>query len=225
MSNRLSYSYGLFSPPLPAQQQISILCEDECKPLYNEDGEYAMTGDTPNFELCSLGKNAANAMVARKSFVGSIGYNTLMAGLGLDSAMQSTISDNSLTDEETVGLWSSDAERLYKLEDAATDAGFKEFFESYDNFRAIRNSDVGVPCSCSCGPWFVQVNTWETACTLAATSTFTSTSRKTPGFTPHLLPPAMQFMGEEVKVCVPRNDEALKERCYDGTCSYYSSPV
>jgi len=52
-----------------------------------------------------------------------------------------------LEKEDTYGIWSEDTVELYKLSDAEDDAGFKDFFTAFENFRELQNSDVS-PVSC-----------------------------------------------------------------------------
>jgi len=132
--------------PLTPQEDIYVLCEDGCKPLYDGDN-FARENNELNYVKCSMGKNAANAMVARKSFVGSDNYNNLMSAMGLSSPGSQTNSvPTRLTEEGDVGLFSSDTVRLHRLNNAETDAGFRSFFSAYNNFREIRNTDVSLLC-------------------------------------------------------------------------------
>lgn len=47
-----------------------------------------------------------------------------------------------LVAEDTAGVWSKDTVSLHRISNPETDVGFKAFFTAYDNFAAIRATDV-----------------------------------------------------------------------------------
>ncbi|KAF5834924.1 hypothetical protein DUNSADRAFT_8150 [Dunaliella salina] len=138
--------------PLTSANDLSQyvgICDTGCKTLYNPGGSYVMENGRPAYETCNTGKSASNAMVARKEFVDTTAYTTLLAAMGLSSAQSAAINAggeitnsevNNLIDEGRTGLWSADTERLYRLANPKT--GFKDFFTAYDSFKEIRDSDL-----------------------------------------------------------------------------------
>lgn len=115
-----------------------------CMTLFDSNGS-PLTDSDGNFkyESCSTGKSASNAMVSSRGFVGTDMYNSLMSALGLSNNNVAGVSSSMITNEASVGLWGSDTRQLRKIANPATTQGFKDFFTAYDQFREIRNSEVG----------------------------------------------------------------------------------
>jgi len=131
---------------LPLQNEWSLVCDDGCLPMFNDDGStaFATTNGTPNYQLpkCTTGKNAANAMVSLKAFVGTQDYTNLLAAMGLASQTEAPLTNDALKDESSTGLFGSGINKLYKLSNPSTDAGFKSFFQTYEGFRDLQALDV-----------------------------------------------------------------------------------
>lgn len=66
------------------QADLVGICKEGCQTLYDADGNYLKDSNgKPKYESCNTGKSAANAMVARKNFVGTDKYKSLVAAIGL----------------------------------------------------------------------------------------------------------------------------------------------
>uniref|UniRef100_A0A7S3QTH3 Transferrin-like domain-containing protein n=1 Tax=Dunaliella tertiolecta TaxID=3047 RepID=A0A7S3QTH3_DUNTE len=134
-------------PPLNTRKNDFVgICDAGCMTLFDEEGNPTKDGDGQfKYKKCSTGKSASNAMVVKKSFIGTSEHTKLMTAMGLQNSNSADVPANSaLKNEDTVGLWSDDTNKLYKIAEPATDDGFKSFFTAYDSFREIRNSDSGL---------------------------------------------------------------------------------
>nr|AAB36531.1 Ttf-1 [Dunaliella salina] len=134
---------GLLS--IQTRMTLWASCDAGCMTLFDAEGNPTKDGDQFRYEKCSTGKSASNAMVVKKSFIGTSEHTKLMTAMGLQNSNSADVPANSaLKNEDTVGLWSDDTNKLYKIAEPATDDGFKSFFTAYDSFREIRNSDSGL---------------------------------------------------------------------------------
>jgi len=130
-------------PPLNTRKNDFVgICDAGCMTLFDEEGNPTKDGDGQfKYKKCSTGKSASNAMVAKKSFIGTSEHNKLMTAMGLGSSNSADITSAALKNEGFVGLWSTDTSKLYKISKPATDDGFKSFFTAYNGFQNLRNSD------------------------------------------------------------------------------------
>lgn len=149
----------------------------------------------------------------------------------------SSLQASAIVKEDTVGVWSSDTKYLYKLSDADTDAGFKSFFTAYDSFESIRESDVSMALIQRLVATRHFISDFVSRL-LASALCYKVRHRQeeehigseelrlalgfsnTPSFSLSVCHHHWRLQqdqgGEEVKVCVPFDDDALVTKCTAG---------
>ncbi|KAF5843732.1 hypothetical protein DUNSADRAFT_8246 [Dunaliella salina] len=144
---------GSDRPPLTESDKSNYvgICDAGCMTLFNADGTPIQGSDGQfRYEKCSTGKLSSDAMVAKKSFVGSPEYNILMDALSLSNNTSAAVDAGDITEQQatalkqegTVGLWSANTQLLYKITEPTTDSGFQSFFTAYDAFKEIQFSEI-----------------------------------------------------------------------------------